>query len=131
MNTSDFYWLDNETLYVTDERTDGNGGIQQWVNYGGGWEQGFPYDHIPAANGVGYVGIRSIVGSVFFDINEYQFEAQLYAITTDNRLVFLQDDDGRGEVVTLATAPAGQEFRGLALICRKRFPLAASPRWTA
>ena len=120
LSSADFYWLDNGTVYVADERTDGNGGIQQWTNASGVWsDDEIVYDHIPAADGVGYVGIRAIAGTVFFDINEYQFEAEMYAITTDNRLVFLQDDDGRGEVITLTTAAPGQEFRGVALIAPK------------
>ncbi|MBI5850489.1 MAG: hypothetical protein HZB39_05545 [Planctomycetes bacterium] len=103
----DFFFADASTLYASDDRTTGLGGIQKWVFVAGTWV--LQYTLTPATN----VGCRGLTGSVVAGV------ATLYATTTQgaaNQLVSVTDTGATSMFTTLATTGANQVFRGLRFV---------------
>ncbi len=115
LSSQGFYFLDPETLYVADDTNSDSGGIQKWQKFGGVWELSYTLN-IPAAVGSGMVGVRALAGSQKFDENANEIFAQLYAITTDNRLVEFIDDNPGAQPFILASGSLSQVFRGVEVI---------------
>lgn len=103
----DFFFADADTLYVADDRTNGNGGLQKWVQSAGTWT--LLYTLAPAAN----VGCRSVTGTVEGGL------VTLYATTTQtsaNSLVTVLDAGAGSPFTTLVAAPANTAFRGVQFV---------------
>ncbi len=104
----DYFFADANTLYVADDRNNGNGGIQKWTLSAGTWS--LQYTLIPGTN----LGCRGLSGSVEAGV------ATLYATTTEttlNRLVLVTDTGPASTFSTVATAGVNQLFRGVRFIC--------------
>jgi hypothetical protein len=102
----DFFLADLNTLYVTDDRTNGAGGIQKWTQSGGTWT--LQYTLAPSAT----VGCRGVTGIVNGGI------ATLYATTTQvsaNQIVTVVDAGPTSPVNVIATASTNEVFRGIRL----------------
>lgn len=100
-NQFDFWFADAHTVYVADERA--AGGIQKWVESSGTWVLTYTLN----PSGVGCRGLSGV---------RDQNATSLYAITTDNRLVWV-DDAGPGSVfTTLATGNTNTVFRGVQFV---------------
>ncbi len=111
----DFYFADAQTLYVTDDRTNGNGGIQKWTESAGTWT--LQYTLATAAN----VGCRGLSGIT--DLSG----TTLYATTTQssaNQLVSVLDTGAGSAFTTLATAGTNTAFRGVRFV---RTPYSITP----
>ncbi len=117
----DFAVNAGETIvYVADTRTTAAGGIQKWVLSNGSWAW---TDTLVV--GAGARGLTVDWSGVY---------PVLYATTTDNRLVSLTDSNFatgyRNSYVTIATAPSGTAFRGVAFTPQPAAPCTA-PTLTA
>ena len=110
-----FYFLNAKTLYVADDRVSASGGIQKWVNVGGVWQLLYTLN-IPAVGGTGVVGARGLAGSPFFDEDAGTTLAQLYAVTTDNRIVTVIDDNPGATFDVVDTGTLSRVFRGVEVI---------------
>ena len=110
-----FYFLNAATLYVADDRTTSAGGIQKWVNFGGVWSLSQTFN-IPSASGTGFAGARGLAGSPFFDEDAGSTFAELYAVTTDNRIVTLTDNQPGATFTVIDTGTTGKVFRGVEII---------------
>ena len=108
-----FYFLNAATLYVADDRT--AGGIQKWQNVGGTWQLLYTLT-IPAASGTGTVGARGLAGTPFYNEDMGQTFAQLYAVTTDNRIVTVIDDQPGATFDVIDTGTVSRVFRGVEVI---------------
>lgn len=97
----DFWFADAETLYVTDDRTNGNGGLQKWTLSGGSWT--LQYLLADAAN----IGCRGVSGFVEGGV------ATLFATTTDSRLVTVTDTGAGSPFSTLNTAASNTAMRSV------------------
>ena len=115
LNSEGFYFLDAETVYVANDAASDVGGIQKWQKFGGVWELAYTLN-IPAAGGIGFAGVRALTGSQKFDEDENEIFAQLYGITTDNRLVEFIDDNPGAQPTVLASGSKSQVLRGVELI---------------
>lgn len=100
----DFWFANDATLYVADDRTNGSGGIQKWANTGGSWT--LQYTLAPGAN----LGCRGLSGSFAGGTTT------LFATTTANALVRVVDAGPGSVVQTLATGAANTAWRGLRLV---------------
>lgn len=98
----DFHFASSTTLYVADDRTNGNGGVQKWTFDGTTWS--LQYTLATASN----VGLRGLVGG-----DDGAGNTLLYAISTDNKLVSVIDTGAGSVFSTLATAPANTAFRSV------------------
>jgi hypothetical protein len=103
----DFFFADADTLYVADDRTTGAGGIQKWTQSGGVWS--LQYTLSAGAS----VGCRGLSGSASGGT------IQLFATTTDNRIVGFVDAGAGSSATTLVTGAANTALRGLRFV---RFP---------
>jgi hypothetical protein len=98
------YWLaDPNTMYVTDDRTNGSGGIEKWTFSGSTWSLQYTMAASPTQ------GLRSIVGTM----DAASGQNLMYGITTDNKLVSVLDSGAASAFSILATAPANTAFRGV------------------
>jgi 2',3'-cyclic-nucleotide 2'-phosphodiesterase (5'-nucleotidase family) len=100
-----FYISDANTVYVADDRTTPNGGIQKWTFNGATWT---------LAKTMGGAGARGVTGYVSGS------NVVLFATTTEasaNKLVTVTDDGSNSTpaFTTLASAPANTAFRGIDL----------------
>lgn len=103
----DFFFADADTVYVADDRTNGNGGIQKWVQSGGVWS--LAYLLAPAAN----LGCRGLSGHILNGV------VTLYATTTGNALVSVVDTgSGPGSFTTVATAATNTALRGVRFVAK-------------
>ncbi|MBX3426095.1 MAG: hypothetical protein KF688_10480 [Pirellulales bacterium] len=104
----DFWFKDDNTVYIADDRTLANGGgIQKWSFDSGSSVWGLDYTLNVGAGARGLAGTMSGGNAV------------LYTITADNpsRLVSITDDNGVDSVFsTLASAATNTQFRGVAFI---------------
>lgn len=108
----DFFFADADTVYVADDRTNGSGGIEKWVQSAGVWS--LAYLLSPGAT----VGCRGLSGSVVGGVTT------LFATTTGNALVSVVDTGaGPGTFTTLAAAPTNTAFRGVRFV--RRAPVVA------
>jgi hypothetical protein len=101
----DYMFAGTSTLYVADDRTNGNGGIQKWTLSGGTWS--LQYTLAVTATS----GTRGLAGYVDGSGN-----AVLFATTTEtsaNKLVTVTDLGNTSSFTTLATAPTNTAFRGV------------------
>ncbi len=103
----DFWFADPATLFVSDARTDGAGGIQKWTKTGSAWA--LQYTLAPAAN----VGCRSVSG--IRDGSGTKLFATTTAVT-GNQLVTVLDTGAGSTFTTLATAAANTGFRGVRFV---------------
>lgn len=103
----DFVFTDANTVYVADDRTSttatGLGGLLQFTNSGSGFTLVNTYNLAGATTGT--VGLRGL---------SYDGSGNLYAISTDNRLVSF--NTGTITFTMLATAPTNTAFRGVEFI---------------
>jgi hypothetical protein len=107
MSPYGFFIKDSQTIYVADDRTNGNGGIQKWTFDGSGWSLAYTL-----STGVSTVGARGLAGEVDANGN-----AVLYAITGEssaNRLITITDTGASSAAVTLSTAAQNTIYRGVA-----------------
>jgi len=92
----DFEFINPTTLFVSDDRTNGSGGLQKWTLNAGTWTLATTYN--TASN----VGTRSLAYDSIHSI--------IYAITTDNKLVSFTEGGG---FTTLAVGSTNTSFRGV------------------
>jgi len=103
----DFFFANDSTAYVADDRTSGGaGGIQKWTETGGLWS--FQYTFSLSAT----VGARGLTGVVENGI------ATLFATTTNNQLITVTDTGPSAAVTSLATAATNTAMRGLRYVRR-------------
>ncbi len=100
----DFFFAGPSTLYVADDRTNGNGGIQKWTETAGTWS--LQYTLAPATN----VGVRGITGTVTSGI------ATLYATSTANQLVAVTDVGSASTVAVVASGLTNTVMRGVRIV---------------
>lgn len=105
-----FHFNKDETLcYIADDGAGGGaGGIQRWRKVSGTWTLDYNIVLVVLGNGVGATGVWV----------DYYGEATpaVFAITTNNRLVRFNDTGVLlPTLTTLATAPAGSNFRSVVL----------------
>ena len=103
----DFWFADAQTVYVADDRTNGNGGIQKWTESAGTWTLQYTLAVNATTGCRGVSGVRDLAGT------------HLYATTTQaaaNLLVTCDDTGAGATFVTLATAPANTAFRGVRFV---------------
>ena len=117
-----FYFLNPVTLYVADDRTTSTattptGGIQKWQNVGGTWTYKYTI-LIPgiSTTATTYAGARGLAGTPYFDEDASQTFAQLYAVTTDNRIITVIDSNPGAVPTVIDTAAPGKVFRGVEVI---------------
>ena len=110
-----FYFLDAETLYVADDRASTSGGIQKWLNFGGTWTLAYTLN-IPGIGGIGFAGARGLAGTPFYNEDAGKTFAQLYAVTTDNRIVSVIDDQPGAAFDVVDTGTISQVFRGVEIV---------------
>ena len=111
-----FFFLNAATLYVADDRTTSAGGIQKWQNFGGVWSLSQTFNIPAASGGTNLAGARGLAGSPFFDEDSSSTFAQLYAVTTDNRIVTLTDNQPGATFTVIDTGTTGKVFRGVEII---------------
>ncbi len=99
----DYFFADRSTLYVADDRTNGNGGVQKWTASGSTWSR--QYTLAPASN----VGCRGLTGAVIGGV------AILFATTTDNRVVRVTDVGPGSPFVVVVTSQPNMALRGIRL----------------
>ncbi len=102
-----FFFADDDTLYVADDRANGSGGIQKWTQSSGTWS--LQYTLAPALN----AGCRGLTGVVNGGV------ATLYATTTQtnaNSIVVVTDTGAGSAFSTVATAASNTVFRGIQLV---------------
>jgi hypothetical protein len=97
----DFFFADPSTLYVADDRVNGSGGIQKWTSVGGTWT----LQYVLAPNAT--TGCRGLSGFKFAGTTT------LWATTTTNELVRVDDTGPTATFTTLATAATNTAFRGV------------------
>ena len=110
-----FYFLDKETLYVADDRATTSGGIQKWQLFNGVWQLLYTLN-IPAGSGTGFAGARGLAGTPFYDEDAGATLAQLYAVTTDNRVVTVIDANPGATFDVVDTGTLSKVFRGVEVI---------------
>ena len=93
----DFCFADASTLYVADDRTNGNGGIQKWTLNAGTWTLAYT---LASATNVGARGLTSD-------------GTALLATTTDNKLVMVTDTGVGSAFTTLVTGATNTALRGV------------------
>ncbi len=114
----DFYFADNETLYVADDRTNNSstpiGGLQKWV-YDSvltqQWRKATTFRIIHAVNQGSSVGAYGVTGTR----NSFG-NPVLYVISTDSRLLKLTDTGDNSAFEELAVAPQEEIWRGVELL---------------
>ncbi len=104
-----FVFKDASTIYIADSTTTGIGGIQKWTLSGGTWTKQYNAlatdTNIPTAD-QGMLGLT------------IDASGNLYGTTSGfsaNRLVQITDTGSGFTFTTLATAPANEQFHGVAL----------------
>ncbi|HMP04917.1 MAG TPA: hypothetical protein PJ982_01090, partial [Lacipirellulaceae bacterium] len=111
--TYDFWFKDDNTLYVADDRSAATGGgIQKWTFDSGSSLWSLQYT-LTLGTGTGGAA-RGLAGTVDGGGN-----AVLYATTTEtsaNRLITVTDTGAGSAFTLLATAPVNTAFRGVALV---------------
>jgi len=108
----DFFFKDANTLYIADEGTVANGGgIQKWTFNGSVWS----LQYTLLNNGTTTTSVRGLAGFV-----EGNGNVDLFATTTAssaNNLIEVVDTGVNTSIsAILATAPANDVFRGVALL---------------
>jgi hypothetical protein len=100
-------------VYVADERTNGNGGLQKWTSTDGtNWTLATTFS--PASN----IGLRGLTGQM---VNGNPVLYATTAVTgtaggSQNQLLSFTDDGSNTSFVTLATAANSTAFRGVAFV---------------
>ncbi|MBL8756197.1 MAG: hypothetical protein JNK15_23080 [Planctomycetes bacterium] len=102
----DFWFADANTLYVADDRTNGNGGIQKWTWNGSAWV--LAYTLAPNAT----TGCRGLSGHVQGGV------ATLFATTTSAlaEVVSVVDAGSGSPFTTLVTAATNTAFRDVQFV---------------
>lgn len=100
----DFFFADADTVYVADDRTNGQGGIEKWTQNAGTWT--LQYTLSPNLT----TGARGLTGIVDGGI------ATLFATTTGNQLIRIVDTGPGSSITVLTSAWANTAFRGLRLV---------------
>ncbi len=99
-----FVFNNNETIvYVADDRTTGQGGIQKWVNNAGTWTMVYK---LSAGTNIGARGLA-------VDFSTNPSAPIVFATTTGNRLIKIADTGANSPFIVLATAPTNTAFRGI------------------
>lgn len=109
----DFFFKDANTLYVADDGTAANsGGIQKWTLSAGTWSLSYTLLN----TGTATTGCRGLTGMVDGSGNVELF-ATTSALSTANTLIEVIDTGvNTSTFTTLATAPTGDAFRGVAFL---------------
>jgi hypothetical protein len=92
-------------VYVADDRTNGNGGIQKWVYSGGAWGTTPAYTLL--------AGSTTAIGARGLAVDFSGTYATIYATTTDNKLIKIVDSNSTAALTVLATAPANTSFHSV------------------
>lgn len=104
----DFWFKDDNTLYVADDGTAVNGGgIQKWIQNAGAWSLAYTLLN----NGTTTTGIRGLAGTV--DGNGDAILFGTTAGTSANNLIALTDTGASSVASVLATASLNTVFRGV------------------
>lgn len=108
----DFLMTDANTMFVADDRTTASGGVLKYTQSGGVWSLAETIN----VSGItsGFAGTRSLTTD----------GTLLYAITTDNRIVSI--DDTTNSVLTIATGDANTALRGIRYVPTQPVPEPAS-----
>jgi hypothetical protein len=104
----DYYFANPTTIYVADDRTLPNGGIQKWTLTKGTWTLAY------TLNTDLTTGCRGLTGAV-----SAEGDTVLYATTASgsaNNIVTVTDTGATSPFTVLATAPTNTVFRGIRLI---------------
>ncbi len=94
--------INGNTIYVADDRTDGNGGVQKWTYSGSSWS--LTYLLAPS----------STTGATGLVVDWTGSNAIIYATTTDNKLVTVTDAGSSSSFTTLITGAANTLLHGVA-----------------
>jgi hypothetical protein len=125
----DFWFYDDNLVYVADARTDGNGGIQKWTFDGTQWN--LQYTMGGTANGLstvggGNAGMHGLTGRVVGG------QVVLYGTTLDGtganqtKLLSITDTGAASVFNLLATSPTNSAFRGVDISLLAPIPEPAS-----
>jgi len=90
------------TIYVADDRTNGNGGVQKWTFGGSSWT--LAYLLAPSST----TGARGLV------VDWTSSNPTIYATTTDNKIVTVTDAGSSSSFTTLVTGAANTLLHGVA-----------------
>jgi hypothetical protein len=116
----DFFFADNNTLYVADDRTTASGGLEKWIFDGSAWSLVYTKS-IDTANDALDNGIRGLSGSVDASGNVVLFATTTFGSGTPNFLVGMTDtlantNAANVTVNSLVSAGSNQTLRGLQAI---------------
>lgn len=100
----DFFFADANTVYVADDHTNGNGGVEKWTFSGGLWT----LQYVMAPNAT--TGCRGLSGEVNAGV------VTLYATTTAGELAMAIDNGPGSPMVSLLGAAPNTVLRGVRLV---------------
>jgi hypothetical protein len=111
----DFWFFNDNTIYLADNRSDGNGGIQKWTQSGGTWSLQYTLamgmtSLVTPANRVGVHGLTGMIDG--------SGQAVLFGTTFDaggnkNQFFSVTDTGAAASVNFLATSATNTAFRGI------------------
>lgn len=113
---SDDYWfLDDNTIYLADNRSDGNGGIQKWTLSAGTWNYQYTLatgmaSLVTPAN---KVGVHGLTGSINGTGNAVLFGTTFDAGANINQFFTVTDTGASASVSFLGTSATNTAFRGI------------------
>ena len=94
--------INGNTLYVADDRTDGiNGGVQKWTYSSSVWS--LAYVLVPSAS----------TGAIGLSVDWTSPHPNIYATTTDNKIVTVTDAGSSSSFTTLVTGAANTLLHGV------------------
>jgi hypothetical protein len=116
----DFFFADDNTLYVADDRTTASGGLEKWTFDGSAWSLVYT-KNIDTTNDAIDNGIRGLSGSVDAVGNVVLFATTTFGSGTPNFLVGMTDtlantSAANVTVNSLVSAGSNQTLRGLQAI---------------
>ena len=97
----DGFSKNGNTIYVADDRTDGNGGVQKWTYNGSSWS--LAYVLVPSAS----------TGAIGLSVDWTSANPIIYATTTDNKIVTVIDAGSSSSFTTLVTGATNTLLHGV------------------
>jgi hypothetical protein len=97
----DGFSKNGNTIYVADDRTDGNGGVQKWTYSGSSWS--LAYVLVPSAT----------TGAIGLSVDWTSANPIIYATTTDNKIVTVIDAGSSSSFTTLVTGATNTLLHGV------------------
>lgn len=126
----DFWFLNDSTIYLADNRVDGNGGIQKWTLSAGTWSMQYTLagtltSVVTPANKVGIHGLTGMVNP----LGQTVLFATTFDSTGANRNQFFSviDTGASSAVNILATSATNTAFRGIEIALLPPVPATPEP----